>query len=177
MKKIAAALLILTFSLLSPAFAAKTTEEVQKLLDARQITCWVEGTLFGDLILGSRGNITFVYLDEKLSNAIRDDHGLAPWVDDLNQYYGSPGTEKKAVFLIQIETNKPWNVEISKFKIGNYNPEKNDILSPSWTNPVGSLESGITGQMAVTVPISEVKKGAEITIGYGDDTVKWKVPR
>ena len=177
MKKIAAALLILTLSLISPAFAARTTEEVQKLLDARQVTCWVEGTLFGDLILGSRGSITFVYLDEKMSNAIRDDHGLAPWADDLNQYYGSPGTEKKAIFLIQLETNKPWDVEISKFKVGSYSLTKNDILSPSWTNPIGPLESGIKAQMAVAVPAVEVKRGSEVAIGYGDDVIKWKVPR
>ena len=104
---------IVTLALASCAFAARISPDVAKLLDSRQINCWVEGELLGDIVLGSRGSIQFIYLDEAMSLAIRDDHTLAPWVDDMNQYYGSAGTNKKALFVVQLESNKPWNVEIS----------------------------------------------------------------
>ena len=168
---------IVTLALASCAFAARISPDVAKLLDSRQINCWVEGELLGDIVLGSRGSIQFIYLDEAMSLAIRDDHTLAPWVDDMNQYYGSAGTNKKALFVVQLESNKPWNVEISKFKVGNYSPKMEDILSPSWRNPIGSLASGEKGQFAFVVPITELKSGTEIMVGYGDDLVKWRVPK
>lgn len=168
---------IAIFALASCAAAARISPDVAKLLDARQINCWVEGEMLGDMVLGSRGSIQFIYLDEAMSLAIRADHTLAPWVDDMNQYYGSAGTNKKALFVVQLESNKPWNVEISQFKVGSYSPKMEDVLSPSWKNPIGSLQSGEKGQFAFVVPITELKKGTEIMIGYGNDLVKWRVPK
>ncbi|MEG1799610.1 MAG: hypothetical protein RR214_05435, partial [Synergistaceae bacterium] len=133
--------------------------------------------VLGDLVLGARGSIQIIYLDEPMSLAIRDDKKLAPWVDDINQYYGSPGTDKKGLFVVQIQSNKPWDVEISKFKVGNYSPKMEDVLTPSWRNPIGSLQSGEKGQFAFVVPMSELKKGKEIMIGYDKDLVKWSVPK
>lgn len=159
------------------ASAARLSEELVKLLESHQVNCWVEGEIMGDLILGARGSIQFIYLDEPMSLAIREDKKLAPWVDDINQYYGSPGTAGKALFVVQIQSNKPWDVEISKFKVGNYNPKIEDVLTPSWRNPIGSLQSGEKGQFAFVVPKSELKKGKEIEIGYDKDILKWSVPK
>ncbi len=86
--------------------ADASTNDLNSLLDERQTDCWVEGELFGDLVLGSRGTIQFIYLDAKLSKAISAEQGLAPWVDDLNQYYGSPETRKKALFIANLEAKQ-----------------------------------------------------------------------
>ncbi|MDO5563129.1 MAG: hypothetical protein Q4F74_05890 [Synergistaceae bacterium] len=156
---------------------AKPAADVEGLLKDRQSICWVEGTVMGDMVLGARGTVQFIYLDEALSRAIVENNQLAPWVDDLNQYFGSERTNKKELFLIQVETYKPWNVDISKFIIGNYHPTIDDVLSPSVTRPLGNLESGLKLQMAVVVPQSEVKPGKTVKLGYDKDTVEWKAPK
>ncbi len=172
---------IITIASVSSVFAVSvpTSEGLNKLLAERQIDCWVEGEVFGDLVLGARGSIQFIYLDAKLSKAIAAEQGLASWVDELNQYYGSPGTEKKLLFIAQVEANKPWTVEEEKICVGNYHLSKNDIISSSWKSPFGggSIDPGTKWQFAFVVPVSEVKKGNEITLGYGEDLVKWRMPK
>ena len=49
------------------ASAARLSEELVKLLESHQVNCWVEGEIMGDLILGARGSIQFIYLDEPMS--------------------------------------------------------------------------------------------------------------
>lgn len=173
-------ILLLTLCIvLSPAsFKAEAAQkDLETLLDERQIDCWVEGEVFGDLILGSRGTIQFIYIDAKLSKAISAEQGLAPWVDDLNQYYGSPETKKKVLFIANLEANKPWTVEEQKISIGGYNLTKKDVISSSWKNPFGTVDAGTTWQFAFVVPQEYAKPGKEITVGYGEDLIKWKVPK
>lgn len=178
MKKYTVALLVVVFMFLTSVTCwAKSDTDVDRLLKDRQAICWVEGEILGDMVLGARGTIQFVYLDEALSRAISENNTLASWVDDLNQYYGSEKTKKMELFLIQVETYKPWDVEISKFFIGNYHPNIDDVISPSVSRPLGSLESGLKQQMAVVVPAAEVRRGSTVKLGYGKDTVEWKVPR
>lgn len=182
MKKAANLVLLaifITIASLLPAFAINipTSEELNNLLTERQIDCWVEGEAFDQLVLGARGSIQFIYLDAKLSKAISQEQGLASWVDELNQYYGSQGTEKKALFIAQLEANKPWTVEEGKISVNGYHLDKKDIISTSWKNPFGTIDPGSKWQFAFVVPRSEVKKGAEINVGYGDDLVKWRVPK
>lgn len=152
-------------------------KDLNSLLDERQTDCWVEGELFGDLVLGSRGTIQFIYLDEKLSKAISEEQGLAPWVDDLNQYYGSPETRKKVLFIANLEANKPWTVEEEKISVGGYHLTKKDVISSSWKNPFGTVDAGTSWQFAFVVPQDKVKPGTDIMLGYGEDLIKWKVPK
>lgn len=157
------------------AYAAQ--DDLKTLLDQRQIDCWVEGEVFGDLILGSRGTVQFIYLDAKLSRAISSEQGLAGWVDDLNQYFGSPETKKKVLFIANLEANKPWTVEEEKISVGGYRLTKKDIISSSWKNPFGTVDAGTAWQFAFVVPQEYAKPGNEIMVGYGEDLIKWKVPK
>ncbi|MDY9920770.1 MAG: hypothetical protein U2P59_02980 [Synergistota bacterium] len=173
-------MILLTFTIIAcpVSFRAEADQnDLNSLLDERQIDCWVEGELLGDLILGSRGTIQFIYLDSKLSKAISTEQGLASWVDDLNQYYGSPETRKKALFIVNLEANKPWTVEEEKISVGGYHLTKKDVISSSWKNPFGTVDAGTSWQFAFVVPKDKVKPGAEIMVGYGDDLIKWKVPK
>lgn len=171
-------ILVVGLVIFSPgATVAAEKEDLNTLLEKRQVDCWVEGELFGDLVLGSRGTIRFVYLDGKLSKAIMDNEGLASWVDDLNQHYGSPSTKKKALFIATLEANKPWRVEEEKISVGGYSLVKKDVVSSSWQNPFGMVDSGTTWNFAFVVPAEIVKPGKEIEIGYDEYLVKWKVPK
>ncbi|MGD9665866.1 MAG: hypothetical protein AB7U31_00245 [Synergistaceae bacterium] len=173
-------MLLLTFTIIAYplSFGAEADQnDINSLLEERQIDCWVEGELFGDLILGSRGTIQFIYLDAKLSKAISTEQGLASWVDDLNQYYGSPETQKKVLFIANLEANKPWTVEEEKISVGGYHLTKKDVISSNWKNPFGTVDAGTTWQFAFVVPQDKVKPGTEIMVGYGEDLIKWKVPK
>ena len=145
-------MLLLTFTIIAYplSFRAEANQnDINSLLEERQTDCWVEGERLGELILGSRGTIQFIYLDAKLSKAISTEQGLAPWVDDLNQYYGSPETRKKVLFIVNLEAK----------------------------NPFGTVDAGTSWQFAFVVPQDKVKPGTEIMVGYGDDLIKWKVPK
>ena len=173
-------MLLLSFAIISyPASLRANADpnDLNSLLNERQTDCWVEGELFGDLVLGSRGTIQFIYLDAKLSKAISAEQGLASWVDDLNQYYGSPETRKKALFIANLEANKPWTVEEEKISVGGYYLTKKDVISSSWKNPFGTVDAGTTWQFAFVVPQENVKPGTEIMVGYGEDLIKWRVPK
>ncbi|MEG1501873.1 MAG: hypothetical protein RR272_04665 [Synergistaceae bacterium] len=156
---------------------AKMSDGLAALLNERQTNIWVEGEFLGDFILGSRGRIEFIYLDEKLSRAIAEEHTLAQWVDELNQYFGSPATEKKALFLVQLEVNKPWSFNVSDLVIGDYKPKKEDIISLSWRNPDETLQSETKWQFAFVVPESIVYKNKSIKLGYKEDVTEWKIPQ
>ena len=98
-------------------------------------------------------------------------------MDDLSQYYGSPETRKKALFIVNLEANKLWTVEEEKISVGGYHLTKTDVISSSWKNPFGTVDAGTSWQFAFVVPQDKVKPGTEIMVGYGDDLIKWKVPK
>ena len=176
---LSAAIISLLFStVFASAMEVPVSKGLDKLLEERQVDCWVEGEAFGDVILGARGSIQFIYLDSAMSKAITNEQGLAGWVDELNQYYGSPSTKKKILFIAQVVANKPWTLEEEKITVGNYHLNKKDIISSSWKSPFqgGAIDPGTKWQFAFVVPASEVKKGKEINIGYGEDLVKWRMP-
>ena len=172
-------LLFFFILLISPAcpLSAADNADMDKLLNERQIDCWVEGEAFGDLILGARGSIQFIYLDAKLSKAISEKVSLASWVDDLNQYYGSTETRKKVLFIVNLEANKPWTVEEEKISVGGYHLTKKDVISSSWKNPFGTVDAGTNWQFAFVVPHEYAVPGKEILVGYGEDLIKWRVPK
>ena len=110
--------LLLTLCIvLSPAlFKAEAAEQkdLNALLEERQIDCWVEGEVFGDLILGSRGTIQFIYLDAKLSKAISVEQGLRAAGRRPEPVLRVARDER--TFIANLEANKPWTVEEKKMR-------------------------------------------------------------
>ena len=53
----------------SAAFSAGRTD-FQKLLEPRVATCWVEGSVLDDIVLGARGRLDFVCVDERLGDML-----------------------------------------------------------------------------------------------------------
>lgn len=181
MKKSANLLFVLLFIFITvtPAFAVTmpVSEKMAKLISERQTDCWVEGKRFGDMILGSRGVVNFIYLDKKLSEAITEEPGLASWIDDMNQYYGSVRAKKKAVFIVHIKANKPWEIKETYFNIGGHVLTKDDILSSSWKNPFGTISAGEQWYFACAVPKNAVRPGKVISLGYREFLENWRVPK
>lgn len=187
-KLILACLLCVLVSCFTLAEALAKEPDSNVLVGERTAVCYIEGEVFDDLILGSRGVIQFVYLDSKLSKALSKAHAdiaggktpLSPfpqWIEQNHSYFAKEGKQGKVVFMAELESFRPWDFDPSEVFIGNYHLTKNDILSPSMTNPFGELPSGMVGDFVFVVPASEVKPGTEINIGYGEYSVKWKVPK
>ena len=128
-------------------------------------------------VIGARGAIQMIYVDEQLSRAITADSRLQDWVYDMAQYYGTDATRKKRLFIAHIDVYKPWDFDYTQIFVGDYHLQKGDVLSPSMTNPFGPQPSKSDGFFAFVVPASAAKAGAEIKIGYGDDSETWKVPK
>lgn len=150
--------------------------DLSAILDERQTDIWVEGERLGDLMIGSRGTIQFIYVDKLLSDAIMSERTLSKWVYDMSQYFGSDATRKKAFFIAHVEVYKPWDFDYTKVFVGDYHLQKGDVLSPNMTNPFGQQPSDSRGYFAFVVPESALKKGEEIELGYGDDYKTWKAP-
>lgn len=151
--------------------------DAAKLLDERQSDIWIEGARLGDMVIGSRASLQIIYVDKDFADAVYSDTSLQQWARQMVQYFGSEATRGKALFIAHLETFKPWDVDPKNIFVGEYRLRDGDVLSPSMTNPFGSLDSGLKGFFAFVVPASELKKGKEIPIGYGDDSVLWKVPK
>lgn len=171
----------------SAAAYAKTPGN-EALVQERAAICYVDGVVFEGLVLGAQGSIQFVYLDAKLSNAMSKAHAdlaeaktsrypFPEWMEESNNYFGKEGKQGSATFIAELEAFKPWDVDPEQIFIGDYHLSKNDILSPSMTNPFGEVESGTVGYFAFTVPKSKIKAGAEISLGYGEYSVTWRVPK
>lgn len=180
MKKIICLIFALAalFLVLPGAFASyddpASAAMVADLIDERQTDIWVEGEQLGGMVLGARGAIQIIYVDEAMARAIRSDVSVPTWAFDMAQYYGADTVRKKKLFIAHVDVYKPWDFDPANVFVGDYNLNKEDILSPSMTNPFGPLASKTEGYFAFVVPASELKAGEEIKIGYGDYSDTWK---
>lgn len=158
------------------------------ILRERMAVCYIDGTAFEGLVLGAQGSIRFVYLDSRLSGVMRKARSdlaegkvsyypFPEWIEEHGKYFANEGKQGYAVFIVEFETFKPMDVDPTQVFAGGYHLTKNDILTPSMTNPFGEVPSGMVGYFAFTVPKAEVKPGSEITLGYGEYEVKWRVPK
>ncbi|WP_352401275.1 hypothetical protein [Synergistes jonesii] len=181
MKKTICMLVALAAALLaaSCAFAARerveTVRPASELIDERQTDIWVEGERLGEMILGARGAIQIIYVDEAMSKAIASDVSLPQWVFEMGRYYGTDPIRKKKLFIAHVDVYKPWDFDYTKVFVGEHRLRKEDILSPSMTNPFGPQPSKSEGYFAFAIPASGLKAGKEIKIGYGDYSEIWKI--
>lgn len=176
-KRILTMLAIAVISVLPSCAYAAEAPDIAHLLDERQTDLWVEGQHMGDIVFGARGSMQFIYVDAKLSKAITESTNLESWVGEMAQYFGTEAVKGKSLFIVHINTYKPWDFDPTKIQVAGRNLEKNDVLSSSMTNPFGQLASKDDGYFAFAVPASLVKPGASVTLGYGDDSQTWKVPK
>lgn len=156
---------------------ARQGEDLQTLLDERTATVWLEGQKLGELILGARAEIHFIYVDSKLSQAVTKDPFAPDWLRWNVQYMGTDSVRGKALFILHFKTMKPWTFDPSMIRVGNYTISRNDILNDKDFTPVGDLPSGFEGTLAFVVPKDNAEPGKEITLTCASETVSFKVPR
>lgn len=148
----------------------------QTLMDQRTARLWLEGQKLGDMVIGARADLNFVYVDWKLARAIPDAPEAPRWLCWHAQHFGSPEAKNKALFVLRFETRKPWDFRVTELRVGDYAVQDEDILTRSQFTPTGPLPSGTKGTLAFVVPSGSLGKGKTVLLGYGDELIELKKP-
>lgn len=167
---IATIILVMTASC---AFGA----DVQKLVDERTVMLYPEGQQLGDMVVGARGKIQFIYVDGTLAKAVRDDHLSPDWLTWNTRHWGTDPVKGKTLFIIRYEANKPWSFSTADLAIGGRNMESSDILTRKAFIFDGDLPSGAVGIIAVAIPTECASPGKTVAFAYGGESVEWTAPK
>lgn len=156
--------------------AASQPPTLEQLMAERSSTIWIDGQALGDLVLGAKARLTFLHVDSRLVLASREDPGAPEWLTWHSQHFGSKDLKGKSLFLLRLETFTPWELSPGKIFVGSYAVTSGDILTMKDFTLTGELPSHFSGTLPFAVPKGIVKAGSEIVLGYGKESVKWKVP-
>lgn len=144
----------------------------------RSSVVWVEGQIMGDMVLGAKGKLTFLFMDRRLCDVARVDRGNLPeWLTWNLQYETVARKGKREFFLLRYEAIKNWEFDPTEIKIGGYKLKMSDVVSRKDMINVGPLSSGTVATLAFSMPRSLLKPGRSLEMAYGEWTTDWIVPR
>ncbi|MDT8284166.1 MAG: hypothetical protein RQ767_01455 [Thermovirgaceae bacterium] len=166
-------LMLVLFSFASCALAA----DVEKMLEDRMVTLYPEGQLLGNMVIGARGKMEFIYVDRALANAIREDMSVPEWLSWHSRHWGTDVAKGKALFVIRYEAYKPWNFSTADIAIGGRALEKGDILTNKAYIIDGDITSGTIATLAIAVPADLASPGNKTVISYMEGSAEWTVPK
>jgi len=149
---------------------------LEDMVAERSARLYLEGQVLGDMVLGARARLDFIYIDQPLVEAARVSHEVPEWLQWNTNYFGSGKTGKDALFLLVFETFKPWTFEPEMISVNGNPLEEGDIVTRAAYVPKGDLPSDYTGRFAFTVPGGIVEPGNEVVFSCGADSVTWMVP-
>lgn len=172
MRKFVLSMLVL-FSFASCAFAA----DIEKLLEDRTVTLYPEGQVLGNMVIGARSKMEFVYVDRALANAIREEESVPEWLSWHSRHWGTDAAKGKALFVIRYEAYKPWTFSPADIAIGGRAVETGDILTKKGYIIDGEITSGTIATMAFAVPSDLAYPGKETLISYKEESFEWTVPK
>lgn len=177
MKRLVCIFLFVAVSCVFPGAAwTAQPKSLEDLLAERSANVWIDGQVLGELVLGAKARLTFIYVDPALATAARNDPGSPEWLTWHSRHLGEKYLKGRNLFILRFETFTPWELIPGKLFVGNYNVLSEDVLSLKEFTPTGELPSGFAGTLPFSVPKTELKPGAEVALGYEKEAVKWKVP-
>lgn len=151
--------------------------DVRKLLEERTVTLYPEGQVLGNMVIGARGKIEFIYVDRALYKVIREENAVPEWLSWHSSHWGTDEVKGKALFVIRYEAYKPWNFNPSDIAIGGRALEPGDILTRNAFVNEGDLPDGMVATLAFAVPSELVSPGNETAISYKEGSAEWTVPK
>jgi hypothetical protein len=169
-------LFLLALCVLAGDAQAAQPKTLDQLLAERSANVWVDGQVLGDLVLGARARLTFIYVDTALASAARSDPGSPEWLTWHSRHLGEKTLKGKSLFILRFETFTPWELVPGNLFVGTHGVSSDDLLTMKEYTPTGELPSGFTGTLSFRVPRAVVKAGTEIAVGYEKEEAKWKVP-
>lgn len=155
---------------------AECQENLDFLLEKRTAVLWVEGEALGDLIIGARAQMGFIYVDGKLVEAALADPHSPDWLKTNIGFFGSKETRKKALFIICVKTIKNFTLDHSMITIGSHVLTPADVLTNKLYVPVGELPPDLSAAFAAVVPSGAVK-GKTVRFAVGDYAVEMELPK
>jgi len=158
-----------------PWSVSAAPKDFKGLLAERRVNLWVEGEALGDLMIGSRGQMEFIYVDKPLiDRARKEGWGSVPdWFRKECQYFGSPELKGKDLFVVRYKALLPWDFSPEELRFGEYSVTWKDVLTNKAFFLYGEVPSGAHGDFAVGISKGGSKN---IPIAYGDYETTFTFP-
>ena len=165
-----------------PAFAEtrfegmKNSLEVQsKMYQDRLSVLFIDAKQVGNMLVGYKGVLEFVLSDYDLVENLSAFTNLPDWYYDASYSFSNSDPDKELCFACHVTFSAVWDFDPLKIKIGDYQLQRSDILSPSASNPFGEFPPDTDGYFVFRVPLSVIKGKTTIDISYENNKVTWKV--
>jgi hypothetical protein len=170
-------LLVAVLSVITLTGTGNAAEKpLEELIADRSARLYLEGQVLGDMVLGARARLDFIYIDRTLADAARESEAVPQWLEWNTSYFGSRKSGGGELFLLVFETFKPWTFEPGMICVNGKPIGTDDIVTRSAYVPHGDLPSDYTGRFAFTVASEFVGPGKKIVFSCQDDNVTWVVP-
>jgi hypothetical protein len=182
------------FSFVVTEAAESMSNSWRGLLEKRSTSIFTESIDLGDLRVGGRGKIMFVWLDRSLIRVLEKDANVDDSIADGLDYYFSSKKEvanlvkKRDVFLLSYHAIKRWDFKIEEIVINGYRLTVDDILTAPYYRVLGELPPRKNLERLVDaeeylddyklhVAVPPMPKSGKVKLSYGDDVVEWEIPR
>lgn len=149
--------------------------ELDELLDKRTSVIWIEGQQLGDMVLGARAQIAFIYIDRRIHDRIKGDQNAPKWLSWHSQHFHEARKNRKVLFIGRIKTVKHWDFDLSSIKLGDYVPAEEDVLTRKAFRPDGELAPDTMASFALMVPRKILSGKDELLISCEDYSTLWKI--
>ncbi len=161
----------------SPLLTQVEALSFQELLDERSVSIWIEGQPLGEMVIGSRAQLIFVYLDKKIIDKGRGDPDVPQWFSWNSQHYDKALKKKKGIFIVRFKTFRSWNFNPEMLSVADYTLQQEDVITRKAFRLEGEIPSDAIGSFAIMVPLDILEKGHELLLSCGEFSRAWKVPR
>jgi len=149
-------------------------DELEDLIKERTTTMYLEGQKLGDLILGARARLDFLFVDDSLLRAARTSGMTPDWLKWHLGHFGDPQIRGKDLFVLRYEAYKPWDFDPFKIVVNGKNLTEEDILTKLIRISTGSLSPNTVDSLAFAVP--KAKDGV-YNITYESDRIEIDVKK
>lgn len=152
-------------------------EEQERMYKDRTSVLYIDARQLGDMLVGYSAILEFVMSDNDLVENLANFTCLPNWFYDASFSFSNADMDKYVCFACHVTFSQVWNLDPLKIKIGDYQLQKEDIISPSASNPFGEFPSGEDGYFVFRIPIRVLKGKKTVDISYENNKVTWKVIR
>jgi len=170
----------LLFATESRRAEARYSREWHEILSERTTTLWIEGEVFGDLVLNARGELNVTWLERGLTSTLNNDNNVGEWVVNALGHYFSTRRDARArmrnrdVLVLSYRARKRWTFDPTNLTVNGHAVTPDDILTRDihWET---DLLPGDTGILEVSIPA--LRPGQTVTLRFEDAEATFEVPR
>jgi len=171
---------VLLFATESHRAEARYSRAWREILAERTTTLWIEGEVFGDLVLNARGELNITWLERGLSTVLSNDNNVEEWVlNGINHYFSSRRDTRarmrnRDVLVLNYRARKRWTFDPTNLTVNGYAITPDDILTRDihWES---NLAPGEAGTLEVSIPA--LRPGQTVTLQFEDAEATFEVPR